>query len=191
MSEKQPLTRQQFLRRVGRGGVIFALGGTLGGLGARLARSGTLWQLDPNKCTQCGQCATHCVLDQSAVKCFHEFPMCGYCDLCTGFFEAEPNALTEWAENQLCPVGAIERKFIEDPYFEYVIDEELCVGCARCVKGCVRYGNGSLYMQVRHDVCVNCNECAIAAACPSDAFQRVPVAKPYISRFGLSEDEEA
>ena len=39
--------------------------------------------------------------------------------------------------------------------------------------------NGSLYLQVMHDRCVNCNECAIAVACPSDAFVNVASSKPY------------
>jgi len=40
--------------------------------------------------------------------------------------------------------------------------------------------NGSLYLQVRHDVCVNCNECAIAVACPAQAFVRVPASSPNL-----------
>ena len=182
MNDKEhPMTRKEFLTLCGRTAAALALGGTVGGLAMRQARGGTLWQIDPHKCTQCGQCATHCVLDQSAVRCFHAFPMCGYCDLCTGFFVPQPNALNEGAENQLCPVGAIVRKDLGDPYFQYTIDEERCTGCARCVKGCVQFGNGSLYLQVRHDLCVRCNECAIAAACPSDAFVRVPANRPYLS----------
>ena len=35
-------------------------------------------------------------------------------------------------------------------------------------------------MQVKHNLCVNCNECAIARACPSDAYKRVPATDPYI-----------
>ena len=163
---------------------MFGLGGVMGGLLSRNARAGQVWQIDPHLCKQCGQCATHCVLNQSAVKCFHAFPMCGYCDLCTGFFEPQPSALNEGAENQLCPVDAIKRRFVEDPYFEYVIDEDLCIGCSRCVEGCTKFGNGSLYLQVRHDLCVNCNECSIAIHCPSDAFVRVPANAPYISRLG-------
>ena len=61
-----------------------------------------------------------------------------------------------------------------------MIDEKLCIGCARCVKGCADHGNGSLSLQVRHDRCLNCNECSIAKACPSDAFRRVPASQPYI-----------
>ena len=78
------------------------------------------------------------------------------------------------------PVGAIHRNFVEPPYFEYTIDEKKCVGCALCVKGCTQFGNGSLYLQVRHDRCLNCNECSIAAACPSDAFIKRPVENPYV-----------
>ncbi|NQU43613.1 ferredoxin [bacterium] len=188
---KKTLTREGFLKLCGRTAGIILLGGTAGGLAAksiaRNAKEGTVWQIDPTKCNQCGRCATHCVLDQSAVKCFHHFPMCGYCDLCTGFFEAEPHALNEGAENQLCPIGALKRRFVEDPYFEYVVDEELCVGCARCVKGCTQFGNGSLYLQVRHDLCMNCNQCNIAANCPAEAFVRVPANDPYIPRLGRKE----
>jgi len=54
------------------------------------------------------------------------------------------------------------------------------MGCGKCVKGCKTFGNGSLFLQVRHDRCLNCNECSIAAACPSGAFKRVPADKPYL-----------
>jgi electron transport complex protein RnfB len=156
------------------------LGGMVGFLAGR--RSGaeeTIWQIDPAKCVACGNCATECVLDESAVKCVHSFPMCGYCELCTGYFEPNPNSLTSGAENQLCPTGAILRTLVEDPYFEYHIDEPLCIGCGKCVKGCNAFGNGSLHLQVRHDRCVNCNDCSIALKCPSQAFLRLPAGNPY------------
>lgn len=140
----------------------------------------TVWQLDPAKCIQCGRCATNCVLQQSAVKCVHRFEMCGYCKLCFGFFIPGATNLTSAAENQICPTAAIKRKFIEPPYYEYTIDEPLCIGCGRCVKGCGAFGNGSLVLQVRHDRCVNCNECAIARNCPADAFRQVPANEPYL-----------
>jgi len=140
----------------------------------------TYWQLDPYKCVACGKCATNCVKEGSAVRCFHAFTMCGYCDLCTGYFDPEPKALHTGAENQLCPTGAIVRTFIEDPYYEYVIDDKLCIGCGKCVKGCQAFGNSSLYMQVRRDLCLDCNECSIAVACPSQAFVRVPADMPYL-----------
>ena len=95
-------------------------------------------------------------------------------------FRTGPNALTTAAENQLCPTAAIKRTFVEDPYYEYTIDEKLCIGCAKCVEGCNRFGNGSLFLQIRHDRCVHCNECAIARTCPGDAFRRVPSNQPYL-----------
>jgi len=140
----------------------------------------TVWQLDPAKCIQCGRCATNCVLQDSAVKCVHRFEMCGYCKLCFGFFQPGASVLTSAAENQMCPTGAIRRKFLEDPYYEYTIDESLCIGCGKCVKTCSAFGNGSLVLQVRHDRCVNCNDCSIARHCPAGAYRRVPAEEPYL-----------
>jgi electron transport complex protein RnfB len=160
---------------------------TLGAAGGFLiGRQGeaaeTLWQLDPNKCIACDNCATHCVLDESAVKCLQFFDMCGYCDICTGYFDPNYRALDTAAENQMCPTGAIVRTFIEEKtgqkFFEYTIDATACVGCGKCVKGCALM-NGSLYLQVSHDRCLNCNECAIAVSCPTQAFERLPADRPY------------
>jgi electron transport complex protein RnfB len=165
-----------------RAAALTGMGGLIGAAAWRSTAKTFVWQLDPQKCVRCGQCATACVLAQSAVKCVHAFAMCGYCELCTGYFEPEPIALNTGAENQLCPTGAIQRKFVEDPYYEYTIEESLCIGCAKCVEGCNRFGNGSLYLQVRHDRCVNCNECSIARVCPADAFRRVPIDRPYLDK---------
>jgi electron transport complex protein RnfB len=176
------LSRRGFFRGGLRGALWAALGGLLGASAWRSRAQTSRWQLDPHKCLRCGQCATACVLEQSAVKCVHNHAMCGYCQLCTGYFEPDPNDLNTGAENQLCPTGAIRRRFIEDPYYEYTIDEPLCIGCAKCVEGCNLFGNGSLYLQIRQDRCLNCNECAIARVCPADAFQRVPVDQPYIPK---------
>lgn len=180
----KPVPRRDFLRRGMQGVALAAIAGGSGYLATRSRKTRQVWQLDPEKCTQCGKCATNCVLKASAVKCVHAYPMCGYCELCTGYFEPEPNALTTAAENQLCPVAAIKRSFVEDPYFEYTIDEALCIGCGKCVEGCRAFGNGSLTLQVRHDRCLNCNECSIAAACPADAFSRVPADQVYLFRKG-------
>lgn len=181
-------SRRDFINR----GLRISAGIALGGIGIALikdANTGDLvWQLDPNKCIQCGQCVTNCVLTPSAVKCVHVFDMCGYCDLCGGFFRPGSKELSTAAENQLCPTGAIERKFIEDPFFEYHIVEDLCIGCGKCVAGCGAFGNGSLQLQVRHDICVNCNQCAIAQKCPADAFSRVPASQISIFK-GFSGDE--
>jgi electron transport complex protein RnfB len=110
----------------------------------------------------------------------HAYAMCGYCKLCFGYFHPDAPELTEAAENQLCPTGAIRRTFVEDPYFEYSIDRDACIGCAKCVKGCNTFGNGSLFLQVDHALCLNCNECAIARRCPAGAFRRVPAGSPYL-----------
>lgn len=170
--------RRNFLK----GGARAAGAAALGSLAQPSAEAGgeLVWQLDPEICVQCGRCATECVLEPSAVKCVHAFEMCGYCELCFGYFLPGATSLDEAAENQACPTGAINRRFIEEPYFEYTIDEELCIGCGKCVKGCSTFGNGSLFLQVRHDRCINCNQCTIAAACPSEAFRRVPPSDPYL-----------
>ena len=176
----EPVKRRDFLGRAARLLAMTGLGALLGKLAGATSDRGTVWQIDPSKCTRCGKCATHCVLEQSAVKCVHAYAICGYCELCTGYFGPEPNALTTAAENQLCPTAAIARTYIEDPYYQYRIDEQLCIGCAKCVDGCNRYGNGSLFLQVRHDRCVNCNECSIARVCKPQAFVRVPADRPYL-----------
>jgi electron transport complex protein RnfB len=186
-------SRRAFIGLVGRSAAALAVGGVLGALlyerhnaqaapaapGAAGSNEPTVWQIDPAKCIQCGRCATECVLTPSAVKCYHAHALCGYCDLCTGYFEAQAPALNTAAENQQCPTAAIQRRFVEDPYYEYVIDRDLCIGCAKCVKGCNAYGNGSLYLQIDQKHCVGCNQCGIARHCPSGAIARVPVAQPY------------
>jgi len=167
---------------------IAALGVTGGAVAAARASddSEMVWQIDPEKCTMCGNCATACVLSPSAVKCVHAYDVCGYCKLCGGYHNASALEPDTAAENMLCPTDAIIRTFIEDPYYQYSIDEDLCIGCAKCVEGCDDFGNGSLYLQIRQSICVNCNDCAIAKVCEGDAISRVPASQPYIpkgSRF--------
>lgn len=178
--EPQSIERRRFIRS----GMQMALAVSLGGVaGISLLKSTSkdlVWQLDPFKCVQCGRCADECVMTPSAVKCVHAYDLCGYCDLCGGYLKPDSNARSTAAENQLCPTAAIKRKYIEDPYFEYVIEEDLCIGCAKCVAGCTSFGNGSLHLQVRHDLCKNCNDCSIARVCPAEAFQRVPADTPYL-----------
>ncbi|MCX6287164.1 MAG: 4Fe-4S binding protein [Bacteroidetes bacterium] len=204
--------RREFLNTLMRGGILAALGLLSGSLlfrsrdknscssgfdcsscsrskscmlPAAMGARQMVWQLDPARCIQCGRCATNCVMSPSAVKCTHAFAMCGYCDLCGGYFKPGTKTLDTAAEHQLCPTNALKRKFIEDPFFEYTVNEELCIGCGKCVKGCGAFGNGSLQLQVRHDCCKNCNECSIARNCPSQAFTRVPANKPSLLKsFG-------
>ena len=178
--KKKSQNRREFVGNTMR----LALGLTLAGVGVTALRKNPakkqVWQIDPFKCTQCGRCADYCVLTPSAVKCVHAYALCGYCDLCSGYLKSNHTERSTAAENQLCPTSAIQRRFIEDPYYEYVINEDLCIGCSKCVKGCASFGNGSLHLQIKHDLCKNCNECSIARVCPSDAVIRVPAGEPYL-----------
>jgi electron transport complex protein RnfB len=106
--------------------------------------------------------------------------MCGYCDWCFAYFDPVSGEPGTGAEDLLCPLNAISREHIEDIYYEYAIDEDVCIGCAKCVRGCQASGNGSLYLQVIRTLCRDCNECRIAAACPSEAFRRIPVSESYL-----------
>lgn len=188
--EKKKIDRREFIESTVRISVGLAIGSVGGLLLSKTIANDLVWQLDPALCVQCGRCATDCVLTPSAVKCTHVYSMCGYCDLCGGYFRPEAKILTTGAENQLCPTAAIERKFIEEPFFEYHINEDLCIGCGKCVKGCGAFGNGSMQLQIRHNICVNCNQCSIATNCPADAFKRVPASNPYIFK-GFSADDKA
>jgi len=173
-------SRRDFVRKAGKIIVFTPVVALPVILTKKVSASGNVWQIDPHKCTQCGQCKTHCVLTPSSVKCVHAYVMCGYCDLCGGYLRQGVKTISTGAENQLCPTAAITRKFVEEPYFEYTINEDLCDGCGKCVKGCADFGNGSLYLQINQDLCVNCNECAIARNCPSEAISRIPDDMQYL-----------
>lgn len=184
MSDQQRVKRRAFVLTGLRVAGIVGVGGGAAALAAGLGRQEKfVWQIDADVCMACGNCQTHCVLDESAVKAVNCFARCGYCDECTGYFPTAPHERDTAAENHLCPVDAIVRRFIEAQagtrFFEYTIREEKCIGCGKCVVGC-RLMNGSLYLQVRHDRCLHCNECAIAVACPTQAFRRVPASQPNI-----------
>ncbi len=162
--------RREFIRAA----AAAALGGGVW-LAATPSAETTVWQIDPSKCVQCGQCTTHCVMNPSAVKCVHATRICGYCDLCSGFLQPGSPKLDTGAENELCPTAAITRTFVEDPYFASKIDEERCVGCGKCVKGCGKFGN----------------ECAIARQCPAQAIHRVPLSRAYyIKEAGAEENPD-
>ena len=203
--KKKPdaVSRREILKTGGRGAALLGLGvaGAAMILQKRDAPGQMVWQIDPSKCQACGNCETYCVLEPSAVKCLHTHVMCGRCSFCFGYYDlrggSEAHAGVEY---QICPTDAIKREYLGGPYFEYLIDEAECIACGLCVKGCTGSGNGSLYLQVRHPMpaelrgdtpdgtCVNCNQCAIASACPSDAFVRVPASDPYpFRRLGSDE----
>jgi electron transport complex protein RnfB len=163
---------------------FFAIGAILVFLGfsfpkTKVTESDFFWQIDPELCIACGLCETDCVLSVSAVKAIHAKKVCGYCDLCGGYYRANVRDLNTAAENLMCPTGAIQRKFVEEPYFEYTINEDLCIGCGKCVKGCNAFGNGAMYLQIKQELCKNCNECRLAKVCPANAIKRVPISKIY------------
>jgi Na+-translocating ferredoxin:NAD+ oxidoreductase subunit B len=189
--EKKKLSRRDFFRRGALGAGLVGVATATGVLVSKAAAGRTVWQIDPAKCIQCGRCATECVLDPSAVKCVQAYALCGYCDQCFGYFppgiESDATLDVPAAEAQLCPTGAINRKLIKRPHYEYSIDEDLCIGCGKCVKGCTVFGNGSFFLQTRHNLCLNCNQCKIAAACPADAWRRVPASQPYLLKEEVPE----
>ncbi len=177
-------TRRGFLADASRYCVLAFVAGAGGFVAGRRGEANQLvWQLDPDLCIGCGNCATQCVIQPSAVRAVQFYPLCAMCDICTGYFDVSYRSLDTAAENQLCPTGALIRQFIVDqagvPRFEYHVQREICIGCGRCVKGCAMM-NGSLYLQVQHDLCVECNDCSIARACPTRAFRRVPASQPFI-----------
>jgi len=183
--KKDLVSRRNFIKKC----LNTAGTGTVLGLSYALIKksiaSEYIWQIDPYKCVQCGRCSTDCVLSQSAVKCVHSFDMCGYCKLCYGYFKPGFYEMETGAENQLCPTGAIKRKFIENPFYEYTIDYDLCIGCGKCVKACSMFGNRSLYLQVSHKYCLNCNECSIMKNCPSNAYKRIRSEKAFLLKVPL------
>jgi electron transport complex protein RnfB len=191
MADDQGRTRISRRELFHKGFRIVTILALVGGTGLALSRSltaDTVWQIDPNICVQCGNCQTQCVLTLSAVTCVHAYDVCGYCDLCSGYLREGALSRDTAAENRMCPTGAIKRIFIEDSYYEYTIDESLCIACGKCVKRCSSFGNASLFLQVRHDRCLNCNQCSIARSCPSGAFRRVPAKSPYILKGRKSQE---
>jgi len=183
----KPINRRDFFKTGLRAAAILSLASVAGYSLRKSTSDDLVWQIDPNKCVQCGRCATNCVLALSAVKCMHSYQMCGYCDLCGGYLKPQAKNLNTAAENQMCPTKALKRAFVEAPYYEYHIDEVLCNGCGKCVEGCGAFGNGSLQLQINQKICKNCNQCAISEVCPSDAIKRIPASKAYLMRTGFSE----
>ena len=165
-------SRRDFVRKAGKV-LVIRTGHCLPVILARKISAGNVWQIDPFKCTQCGQCKTNCVLTPSAVKCVHA--LCNV-RLLRSLRRISSSGSQDYQHRSREPVVSdcsVTRKFVEEPYFEYTINEDLCDGCGKCVKGCADFGNGSLYLQINQDLCVNCNECAIARKCPSNAIVRV------------------
>ncbi len=184
-------TRRDVLGYAVRGTGLIALGGAAIYLTRKAGAEG-VWQVDPGKCMNirlgvtgveaCLLCSTDCVLPLSAVRAVNHYAECGRCCICPAYYdvtsEIGPDGLPS---RKLCPRDAIERTAIgyvdpDDPlnnFYEYVIDEKKCNGCGRCVLACKEpAGLGSIRLEVRHDLCVDCNRCSIAQICPDDAVLR-------------------
>jgi electron transport complex protein RnfB len=127
--DNKTINRRRFLIDGLWGASLAGLGMVAGAAARKHKKTDTVWQIDPYTCASCGNCATYCVLEESAVKCVQVYAICGYCDFCPGYFELGASVLEPGAENELCPTGAITRTFVEEPYYEYTIDESLCIGC--------------------------------------------------------------
>jgi electron transport complex protein RnfB len=66
-------TRRDFVRVAGKVIIASSLVLIPVSLVKKTSASGYVWQIDPFKCTQCGQCKTTCVLTPSASKCVVSF----------------------------------------------------------------------------------------------------------------------
>ncbi len=188
------MTRREMLGHAGRGAALIGLGGVAALLARRSAAEGA-WRIDASRCVNsrlgavgieaCDKCATECVLALSAVRAVNDHAKCGRCYICPAYFEIKSAVGPDGLPSQkLCPRDAIRRTPIGeiDPrdaannYYEYVIDETRCNGCGKCVLGCKEpAGLSSIRLAVRYDLCLDCNRCSIAQACPDDAYIREPV----------------
>jgi electron transport complex protein RnfB len=184
-------TRREVLGHAARGTALAGLGGLTGLLWMK-ANATFAWSINAQRCINsrlgavgvevCERCATECVLSLSAVRVVNEFKACGRCYICPAYFQITSAVGSDGLPTEkVCPRDAIKREAIgwidpDDPannFYEYTIDETLCNGCGRCVLECKEpAGLGSIRLEVRHDTCLDCNRCAIAQACPEDAFDR-------------------
>ncbi len=190
---KDQPTRREVLGHAVRGAALVGLGGTVTYLALKANAEG-VWLLDVEKCVNsrlgalgvevCELCATDCVLALSAVRAVNEFSICGRCYICPAYFDIKSAIDAEGLPSQkLCPRDAIERTPIgwvdpDDPannFYEYTIDETRCTGCGKCVMACKEpAGLSSIRLEVRHNLCLDCNRCSIAIACPDEAYEHAP-----------------
>ena len=59
-----------------------------------------------------------------------------------------------------------------------IVDKTVCMHCGACVGTCPQ--NAMFLHETWIEFLENCNECAIAKVCPTQAFVRVPSDRPYL-----------
>ena len=138
------------------------------------------WQVDPTKCRACANCESACVRRPSAVKALNDQKRCSNCVVCYGHIHdtSIESSRIDSDGRRICPHDAVTRKNFcggLDGMYLYGHDHDRCTGCAKCVLACNTHGSKSMFLAIRPDLCLGCNECAIAAACPHDAVERVPL----------------
>ena len=177
MTEKW--TRREVLGHAARGAALVGIGGMTAFL-ANKAQGTYAWQIDAGKCINsqlgalgidvCEACATDCVLPLSAVRAVNEYSQCGRCYICPAYYDITSAVDADGLPSEkLCPRDAIERKPIgwidpDDPADNFY---------GRCVMACKEpAGLGSIRLEVRHNVCLDCNRCSISTVCPEEAYLR-------------------
>lgn len=184
------LARRKFLLFGGRflgAGALVALAWRLGfstsnnaSREVKLRRCG--WQINLDKCDFCGKCSVGCVQKPSAIKALNDQKKCSSGIVCYGYITDKniPSEQIQHCANLVCP----ERAVVRTPFsggasgnFLYTIDQNRCTGCARCVLPCHDLCAQSMFLAIRPDLCLQCNDCTAARDCPHQAIERVPLAE--------------
>ena len=182
VKESHDVSRRDFLRNVGRALTVCAVGGLgyrlLGSSDSNAPKTRYAWQINEQTCTSCGACETACVRTPSAVKAVNDQQKCSFCVVCYGHIEdksiSSDKIMTEG--KFICPRNAVTRTNYSggnDGTFIYDVDHKKCVGCGQCTKACNEHGSKSMFLIIRPDLCLGCNQCAIASACPSKSIDRL------------------
>ena len=197
MKNDAQLSRRGFLRRGGQAFAVAALGGVTYRLvagknpdsdfvrpSARYA-----WRINTEKCSNCGKCEIACVRKPSAVKAVNDQSKCSNCVVCHGHLldESTPTDKIDTEGGRVCPYDAVIRQHFGGDYYLYSIDDKKCVGCGRCAARCEEDGTKSMFLIIRPDLCLNCNQCRIALECPEGAIERIPIAPEdnYRGEYGM------
>ena len=153
------------------------------------------WQINNEKCTFCSICESACVRKPSAVKAVNDQKKCSFCVICYGHITNKTIDSDKVNSDgiRVCPQDAVLRRNYSgglDGYYIYSIDDERCDGCGKCAKFCNEYGTKSMFLIIRPDLCLGCNRCAIAEACPEKAVERIPIASEddFRGEYGLDDN---